>query len=173
MSTDARTDSDSSAGVPDAARRLAGQLADAFEQDRGLAEQLTAAQHRLQGANEKLWSGLHPDALGLLYDDTHAVGIGEPATVRSQVTAVMADARGAGAGEAGVETVVLQAVQEVHWAIHRAFSEYQRIGEDRRHLAAEIGELIAQMVAELVAAGWTEHEARTADVRALAAAVAR
>jgi hypothetical protein len=160
-------------GVPETARQLAGRLAEAFEQDQGLAEQLNGCQHRLQGANEDLWSGLHPDALGLLYDDTHAVGIGEQATVRSRITAVMADARGAGAGEEEIETVVLQAAQEVHWTIHRAFSDYQRICEDRRHLAAEIGELIAGMVSELIAAGWSEEQARTADVRALAAAGAR
>jgi hypothetical protein len=152
---------------------LAGRLADAFEHDQALAEQQNDAQHRLQAANGDLWSGLHPDALGLLYDDTHAAGIIEPAPTRSRITAVMADARSAGADDEAIETGVLAAVQEIHWRIHRAFSEYQRISEDRRHLAAEIGELIAQMVAALVAAGWTEEAARTADVRALAAAAAR
>jgi hypothetical protein len=66
--------------------------------------------------------------------------------------------------------MLLPKLQEVHWTIHRAFSEYQRIGEDRRHLAAEIRELTAGFVAELAAAGWTEAQARSADVRALAAA---
>ena len=175
MSPASRTNSNSNgnAGVPDAARQIAGRLADAFEHDQALAERQTAAQHRLQAANEDLWSGLHPDVLGLLYDDTHTVGIREEATIRSRITAVIADARGAGAGDEEVETVVLAAVQEVHWTIHRAFSDYQRIGEDRRHLAAEIGELIAGMVAELTAAGWTEEQARTADVHQLAAAGAR
>jgi len=56
------------ADVPEAARRLAGELADAFEQDRALAERLNDAQHRLQAANDRVWSGLHPDALGLVYD---------------------------------------------------------------------------------------------------------
>jgi len=68
---------------------------------------------------------------------------------------------------------LLGELQEVHWAIHRAFSEHQRVGEDRRHLAAEIGELIAAFVAELVAAGWSEDEARQADVHQLATAAAR
>lgn len=68
------------------------------------------------------------------------------------------------------EAVLLPKLQEVHWTIHRAFSEYQRLGEDRRHLAAEIGELIASLVAELVAAGWTEDAARNADVHQLAVA---
>ncbi len=65
------------------------------------------------------------------------------------------------------EAALLPKLQEVHWTIHRAFSEHQRISEDRRHLAAEIGELIAR----LVAAGFTEEQVRDADVHQLAAAV--
>ena len=164
MSPATRTTSTSSASVPDAARRLAGRLADAFDQDRALAEQQQDAQHRLQAANDELWSGLHPDALGLLYDNAAAVGQGS-----SQIAGRIADAVRADGSATDVEAAVLPGLQEVHWAIHRAFCEYQRIGEDRRHLAAEIGELIAGMVAALTAAGWTEEQARTADVRALAA----
>jgi hypothetical protein len=154
--------------VPETARRLAGELADAFESDRGLAEQLTGAQHRLQAANDRLWSGLHPDALGLVYDGgARAGGQGE-----SQVAESVVDAVRAGATAAEVEAAVLSDLQEVHWAIHRAFSEHQQLSEDRRHLAAEIGELITAFVAELVAAGWSEQDARQADVRQLAAQVA-
>jgi hypothetical protein len=40
-----------SADLPEVARQLAGQLADAFEQDRTLAEQLIACQDRLRAAN--------------------------------------------------------------------------------------------------------------------------
>ncbi|MGI8713389.1 MAG: hypothetical protein ACR2NR_09440 [Solirubrobacteraceae bacterium] len=40
-------------------------------------------------------------------------------------------------------------------------------------MAAEIGELIAAFVAELVAAGWSEEQARQADVHQFATAVAR
>jgi len=151
------------------ARQLAGELADAFETDRGLAEQLTGAQHRLQAANDDLWSGLHPDALGLVYD-TAVLGVSQGS---SRVAEEILDAVRAGGAAADVEAAALGELQQLHWTIHRAFSEYQRIGEDRRHLAAEIGELIAQMVSELVAAGWTEEQARQADVRALAAAAAR
>ncbi len=43
--------------VPEAARQLAGRLADAFEQDRGLAEQQNDCQGRLGAANGQLWSG--------------------------------------------------------------------------------------------------------------------
>jgi hypothetical protein len=156
------------ADVPEAAQRLAGELADAFEQDRGLAERLNICQHRLQAANDRLWSGLHPDALGLVYDGAAAVGQGA-----SQVAEGIVDAVRAGDSAAEVEASVLGELQEVHWAIHRAFSEHQQLGEDRRHLAAEIGELIAAFVAELVAAGWSEEAARTADVHQLAAAAVR
>jgi hypothetical protein len=154
--------------VPETARQLAAELADAFESDRGLAEQLTAAQHRLQAANDRLWSGLHPDALGVVYDGVaRSGGQGE-----SQVAESVVDAVRAGAAAAEVEAAVLSDLQEVHWTIHRAFSEHQQLSEDRRHLAAEIGELIAAFVAELIAAGWSEQDARQADVRQLAAQVA-
>jgi hypothetical protein len=153
--------------VPDAARQLAGELADAFESDRGLAEQLTAAQRRLQAANDRLWSGVHPDALGLVYNGAGGVGQGVSAVAESVVDAVRA-----GVAAAEVEAAVLSDLQEVHWAIHRAFSEHQQLSEDRRHLAAEIGELIAAFVAELIAAGWSEEQARGADVHQLAIAAA-
>ncbi len=153
--------------VPETAQRLAGELGDAFEQDRALAERLTAAQHRLQAANERLWSGLHPDALGLVYDGAARVGQGSSAIAEGVVDAVRS-----GAAAAEVEAAVLGELQEAHWAIHRAFSEHQQLGEDRRHLAAEIGELIAGLVSELVAAGWSEQDARQADVRQLASAAA-
>ena len=154
------------ADVPEAAHRLAAELADAFETDRGLAERLKAAQHRLRAANGRLWSGLHPDALGLVYDDGAAVGQGSSAVAEGIVDAVRS-----GGSAAEIEAAVLGELQEAHWTIHRVFSEHQQLAEDRRHLAAEIGELIAQFVCELVAAGWTEQEARQADVHQLAAAV--
>ncbi len=155
------------AEVPEAARQLAGELAEAFDQDRGLAEQLAAVQDRLQSANGRLWSGLHPDALGLVYDGA-AVGQGASAVAEGVVDAVRA-----GGSAAEVEASVVGELQEVHWTIHHAFCEYQQLGEDRRHLAAEIGELIAGFVAELVAAGWTEDDARNADVHQLATAAVR
>jgi len=155
--------------VPEAARQLAGRLAEAFEQDRGLAEQLNDCQDRLRAGNGQLWSGVHPDALGLLYDDA-AVGVYDGASV---ITGGMIDALRAGLPAAEVEAAALLGLQEAHWAIHRAFSDHQRISEDRRHLAAEIGELIAGLISELVAVGWSEDKARNADVRQLAAAAAR
>jgi len=105
-----------------------------------------------------------------MYDDSAAVGVGEGDSV---IAGAMLDALRAGLPAAEVEAALLPGLQEAHWAIHRAFSEHQQLTEDRRHLAAEIGELIATFVSELVAAGWTEQAARSADVRQLAAAPAR
>jgi hypothetical protein len=135
--------------VPARASEAAATLARLFEQDARLAELQNDAQHRLQGAAQRLWSGLHPDAVGLLYDDMHAVGIGEQSSVR---------------GEPELTTVVLAVVQEIRWTIHRAFVDYQTASEERRQLAATIGELVEV----LTDAGWSEHDARNANVHELA-----
>jgi hypothetical protein len=62
----------------------------------------------------------------------------------------------------------LAAVQQIHWQIHRAFIAYQTVAEERRQVAAEIGELIRQFVDALVAVGWSEEQARSTKVRELA-----
>ena len=62
----------------------------------------------------------------------------------------------------------LAAIQQVHWQIHRAFIAYQAVAEERRQLAADIGELIHQLVDSLLAAGWTEEQARNTNVHELA-----
>jgi hypothetical protein len=67
----------------------------------------------------------------------------------------------------------LAAIQRVHWQIHRAFHDYQAAAEERRRLAADVGELIRELVEALTAAGWTEDQARDADVHRLAGAPAR
>ena len=64
----------------------------------------------------------------------------------------------------------VQALQQVHWQIRHAHCDYQHTAEERRHLAAEIGETIRTFVDELVAAGWSEQEARNANVDQLAGA---
>ncbi len=79
--------------APEAAGQLAARLAEAFETDRGLAEQQNDCQDRLRAGNGQLWSGLHPDALGLLYDDTAAVRVYEGGSV---ITGRMVDALRAG-----------------------------------------------------------------------------
>ena len=52
------------ADVPEVVRELAGRLADAFETDRGLAEQQNDYQDRLRSANGQLWSGFIPTRSG-------------------------------------------------------------------------------------------------------------
>jgi hypothetical protein len=56
----------------------------------------------------------------------------------------------------------------VRWQIHAAHNDYQTAAEDRRRLAADIGELIGDLVRELRATGWTEDEARKVNVHDLA-----
>ncbi len=63
---------------------------------------------------------------------------------------------------------MLGAVQAVHWQIHRAHCDRQQVAEDRRCLAADIGEVVRTFLDELMAAGWSEEEARTANVHELA-----
>jgi hypothetical protein len=164
----------STPSAPPQAQRVAAQLSAAFTRDQQLAKQLGEAQQRLGSANDDLWSGLHPEALGLLYDETAAVGIRADGRIRSEVTALMADTWRLNEADdekeryEKVETAALLAVQKIHWRIHRAFIDYQNAAEDRRHLAAEIGELVGQLVLILTAAGWSEEQARNANVDELA-----
>ena len=76
----------------------------------------------------------------------------------------MIDALRDGADEQQLEATVLALVQEIHWTIHGAFTEYQTVSERRRQLAADTGELIGRFIDALVAAGWSEEEARNANV---------
>jgi hypothetical protein len=139
--------------VPDLARNVAVQFDALFRQDALLARRLNEAQQRLQAANDRLWWGAHPDGLAALYgEDPGAVDIAF-AEHHSEVL---------GAPDP------LAAVQQVHWQIHSALNAYQSAAEERRQLAANIGELIRQLVDALALAGWSEQEARDASVHQLA-----
>lgn len=160
--------------IPTAARAIAAKVSEAFMADQELVMLMNAAERRLRDANRDLWSGLHPDAIALLYGDTHASAIQADGGVRSEVTAAMADAlRLTEAGDlseryAAVETAALLSVQRIHWRIHRAFVDYTRVAEERRQLAADVGELVHELVGVLSAAGWTDEQARNANVHELA-----
>ncbi len=142
--------------VTPAARQIAAQLSDAFERDQQLAVALNEAQQRLQAANEKLWRGLHPDGLAAVYGHL------------PQFETVQLEASLDNGSEVLSSPDPLGAIQEVYWEIHRAFNGYQHAAEDRRMLAADIGELSGARVAELQAIGWGEQEARDANVCELA-----
>jgi hypothetical protein len=139
--------------IPVRAREAAARLSKAFMADQRLAERLNDAQRRLGRANDELWWGLHPDGLATIYQEDPAVVDQAFATNRSEVL---------GAPDP------LAAIQRVHWQIHRAFEDYQAAAEERRQLAADVGELIRELVDALTAAGWTEEAARDADVHQLA-----
>jgi hypothetical protein len=88
------------------ARQLASRLAALFESDGRIAVRLNDAQRRLRSANDQLWSGLRPDALGIVYDDAHQVAIGQGT---SSIAGRMIDALRVGE----VETAMLEALQPV------------------------------------------------------------
>jgi hypothetical protein len=146
-----------SGAISESARELAVQLARRLAQDSELAQRLCDAQQRLAHANDRLWWGLHPDGLAAVYGEHPAAIDVAFAENRSEVL---------GAPDP------LAAAQQVHWSIHRAFTDYQTAAEERRALAADTGESIREFVDALVAAGRTEQQARNADVQQLAHASA-
>ncbi len=78
-------------------------------------------------ANDQSWCGLHPDILAAAYGE-------QPAAVDM----AFAENR----SEALVAPGPLAAVQQAHWAIRSAFLACQAAREERRQLAAEVGETI-------------------------------
>jgi hypothetical protein len=108
--------------VPAPARGLASRLSALFERDVEVVKRLNDAQRRLYNANERLWSGLSPDAFGLIYDGSAPAGA-------SQIAALMADARRAGGPD--TDAAALSALQETHWAIRSGFHAYQAACEER------------------------------------------
>ncbi|MHB1835153.1 MAG: hypothetical protein ACYCXW_09325, partial [Solirubrobacteraceae bacterium] len=99
--------------VSEQARQLAGRLAEAFDHDQRLAVRQNDALGRLRAGNEQLWSGLHPDALGLLNDDTAAEAIGAGSSV---IAGLVSDSIRFGHSVIEAESVLLPKLQEVHWA---------------------------------------------------------
>jgi len=62
---------------------------------------------------------------------------------------------------------------EVADAIHRAFAEYQLVAERRRQLGADVGEAVVRLTDAMQEAGFSEEQARNADVWALREGVYR
>jgi hypothetical protein len=149
----------SGGGCPVGARELAARLSALFCRDVEIVERLNDAQRRLRDANERLWSGLSPDAFGVIYDDAAPAG-------ESQVAALVTAVRGAGGADA--DPAVLGALQQIHWTIHRAFRAYEDACEERRQLAVEVGEVSQQLTEVLCAGGWSADDAQAVDVHELA-----
>jgi hypothetical protein len=139
--------------APERACQLAGELELRFARDAELARRLNDAHERLRRANDRLWWGLHPDGMATLYGE-------HPAAVE----VAFAEHR----SEALCAPDPLQAIQQAHWQIHRAHCDYQDAAEERRQLAVDVGEITRSFVDELIAAGWSEQEARNANVHELA-----
>jgi hypothetical protein len=126
-----------------------------FGADVEIVARLNDAQRRLRDANERLWSGLAPDAFGCVDGAVAAAG-------GSQIARLMGDA--VSGGGRGSQAAVLEALAEIH---------YQFACEERRQLAVDVGELSWQLTEVLCAAGWSADAARDADVHELATAGAR
>ena len=139
--------------ISEAAREFAAQLARQFGRDAELAKRLADAQRRLERANHRLWWGLHPDGLTAVYGEHPTVVEAALAQNRSEVL---------GAPDP------VAALQQVHHSTRTAFTDYQTAAEQRRQLAADVGETIRQFVDALIAAGWSEQQARDANVHQLA-----
>ena len=147
------------APCPSHARQLAAQLSALFDRDVEIVKRLNDAHHRLQQANERLWSGLAPDAFDPTNDNTAAAAIGQ-----SPIAALTRD------GGPTATSHVLEALKQAHWQIHGGFCQYQSTSEERRQLAFDVGELSQQLTQTLCAAGWSADQARNANVHQLAGA---
>ena len=137
-----------SRAIPERAQQLAAELERRFARDAELATQLNDAQRQLRDANDRLWSGLHPDGIAA-YGEHPAAIESAAAYNRSEILNARDPLRDA---------------QRAHWTIHHALIAYQDAAERRRQLAAEVGELVGELIASLVAAGWSERDAREANI---------
>ncbi len=63
--------------------------------------------------------------------------------------------------------------RELADTVGRAFTEYQLAAEERRGLGADVGEAVVRLVDAMTAAGYSEQQARNADVWALRVGVYR
>ncbi len=142
--------------VPDRACQLAAELEQRFAHDAELARNLNDAHQRLHRANARLWSGLHPDGMAAVYGEHPAAVEVAFAENRSEVLSA---------------SDLLQAIQDVHWQIHKAHCDYLHAADERRRLAADIGEITRTLLDELIAAGWSERDAHNASVHDIAGGV--
>lgn len=141
---------DAARRVPEAARELAGRLVELFERDRELVHELNTAQRRLLEANDRLTAGLSARALRNVYGPE-----GPDLGLSGRRPPVLDDEQ------------PIAALEDVADTIRHAFTEYQGVAEQRRQLGFDVGEANAGLIAAMTSAGFTEAEARRADVDAL------
>ncbi|MGI9100768.1 MAG: hypothetical protein ACR2H2_20160 [Solirubrobacteraceae bacterium] len=132
-------------------RELAEALAALFAADRQLVVDLNAAQRRLLDANDLLRLGVSADALRAL---PGATGSGKASVLWSA-----ASERGSLEGES-----LGSALEAIAESICIAFCDYQSAVDERRLLAADVGEATVRLVEAMTAAGFSEEQARNADV---------
>lgn len=125
---------------------LAEALAVLFERDRGLAAALNLAQERLLTTSDLLRVDLSPEALASL------LGPAAPARALSAVL------------DGGWTVAAREAVAD---SIRSAFVDYQSAADKRCLLAADVGEATVRLVDAMAACGFSETQARNADVWAL------
>jgi hypothetical protein len=137
--------------VPPGARQCARRLCALFARDRQLAREQDAAHERFAAAAERLVGALSPEALRSIL----APGGEHPAVVARAQRRLPHAQPGS-------------ALDRVADALRGAFGDYHDIADRRRRLAGEADEETVVLVSELVAAGWSERDARNANVWQLA-----
>jgi hypothetical protein len=140
--------------VPEAARAHARRLRELFNTDQQHAIALNAAHDHLRSGLEQLTSGLSAEALRAVYGPT-----------------------GPDLGLSGRRPPVLEsdqpiaALEDASHRITRGFGDYQRIADERRMVAADIGEETMRLVRALESIGLDEQQALQCNVDALAEGV--
>jgi len=97
------------------------------------------------------------DVLAALFDRDRELA-GELNTAQRRLLGANDQVKAVTAGSAG---------RELADTIRRAFVTYQHAAEDRRGLGADVGEGVVRLVDAMQAVGFSEQQARNADVRAL------
>lgn len=142
--------------VPAEAREAARHLSSLFARDQELVGELNDTAERLGEANDQLTAGLSAESLQAIY------GPGGPDLGLSGRRPPVLD-----------DDETIAALERVAQEIRSAFSAHQHRADERRILGMDIGEANAELQRAMTAAAFTEHEARNADVGALAEGVLR
>lgn len=97
------------------------------------------------------------DVLAALFEHDRRLA-GEMNAAQHRLLGAVEQIRAVTAGSAG---------RDLGTTVRGAFMEYQQVAEDRRTLGADVGEAVVRLVDALMAAGYSEEQARKADVSAL------